>query len=79
MIGIDLGRMTDADRSLALALDLHDRDLCPGGCGHYLDETAEMDGWHEVRKITCDACRARDADDTKPEHGEMRYVIDTRG
>lgn len=65
---------SEADRLLAQALTLHDRDLCPGGCGHYLDETSEMDGWHEVKRITCDACRARDEDDIKPEPGELRYV-----
>ena len=77
MAGIDLGRLSQADRDLALALTLHDAAVCPGGCGHYLDETAEMDGWHEVRKITCDACRARDVDETETAPGEMRYVIDT--
>lgn len=77
MVGIDLGRLTGADRTLALALTLHDAALCPGGCGHYLDETSEMDGWHEARTLTCDACRARDADETETKPGQMRYVIDT--
>lgn len=79
MVGIDLGRMSQTDRDLALALTLHDAALCPGGCGHYLDDTSGVDGWHEVHRIVCDACRARDADDKETGPGEMRYVTDTRG
>ena len=77
MVGIDLGRMSETDRALALALTLHDAAVCPGGCGHYLDETSEMDGWHELGKIVCDACRVRDADETESMPGEMRYVKHT--
>lgn len=74
MLGVPAADWSEADRFLAQALTLHDKDLCPGGCGHYLDETSEMDGWHEVDSITCDACRARDEDQTKPQPGELRFV-----
>ena len=60
MLGCPRGRWSEVDRKLAIALTLHDRDLCPGGCGHYLDETSEMDGWHEAHTVVCDACAARD-------------------
>lgn len=78
MLGLLSRPWSEANRLLAQALTLHDKDLCPGGCGHYLDETCDADGWHEVDKVFCDACRARDEDKDKPEPGELRYVKDTR-
>lgn len=68
---------SEEDRALAVALDLHERALCPGGCGHYLDETSEEDGWHEVHTVVCDACAARDRyrEETKDrEPGEILYI-----
>lgn len=79
MLGIPSRPWSEANRFLAQALTLHDKDLCPGGCGHYLDETTEVDGWHEVHSVTCDACRARDESKDKPEPGELRYVVNTDG
>ena len=74
---------SEADRFLAQALTLHDADICPGGCGHYLDETSVIDGWHEVKTIVCDACQARDMDreerkDDPPVPGALAYVVSTR-
>lgn len=69
---------SDEDRLLALAFDLHESDVCPGGCGHYLDETTEVDGWHEAHTVVCDACAARErhlsdhAENRQP--GELVYV-----
>lgn len=66
------------DRFLAQALDLHERDLCPGGCGQYLDQTSEEDGFHEVHTVVCDACAARDRhnrDSERREPGELVYVV----
>ena len=77
MLGVPSLPWSEADRLLALALTLHDLDLCPGGCGHYLDETSQLDGWHEPHHVLCDACRARDEDSTKLQPGEMTYVIST--
>ena len=80
MLGMLSLPWSEADRLLAQALTLHDKDICPGGCGHYLDETSTEDGWHEVHTIRCDACAARDdyADEhSKQEHkepGELTYV-----
>lgn len=70
------GDWSEADRWLAQAATLHDADKCPGGCGHYLDETSELDGWHEVGVTHCDACAARDrwTGENKPEPGELAYV-----
>lgn len=78
MLGVPSRPWSEANRFLAQALTLHDKDLCPGGCGHYMDETTDIDGWHEVHKTVCDACAARDRDDSKPQPGELRYVVDTR-
>lgn len=74
MLGIPSRPWSEANRFLAQALTLHDKDLCPGGCGHYLDETCDVDGWHEVDSVYCDACRARDDNQDKPQPGELRYV-----
>jgi len=74
MLGIPSRPWSEANRYLAQALTLHDKDLCPGGCGHYLDETSDVDGYHEVKSIHCDACRARDDSQDKPQPGELRYV-----
>lgn len=60
MLGVPRGRWSEVDRKLAQALTLHDKDVCPGGCGHYLDETSTEDGWHEAHTLVCDACAARD-------------------
>lgn len=51
---------TDSDRWLALALDLHERSLCPGGCGHYRDEAwhPDSEGWYEAHGTQCWACDA---------------------
>lgn len=73
-------KWSDDDRALARALDLFEQSLCPGGCGHHLDETAGIDGWHEARTIVCDACAARDRFVTDREKdsrvpGEMIYVV----
>lgn len=65
---------------LAQALTIHDKDLCPGGCGHYLDETANQDGWHEVHSLVCGACATRDQHDkehTERAPGELRYVTES--
>ena len=68
---------SEADWALAMALTLHDKDLCPGRCGGYLDETSHLDGWHESRRIVCDACRARDEDSEPLRPGELAYVVNT--
>ena len=80
MLGLPSRALSEANRLLAQALTLHDKDLCPGGCGHYLDETTgpDADGWFESESVCCDACRARDDNRDKPEPGELRYVVDTR-
>lgn len=64
---------------LGQALTMHDKALCPGGCGHYLDETSHQDGWHEVKSVTCGACATRDQyakDNTERQPGEIRYVVE---
>lgn len=33
-----------------------------------------MDGWHEPKRIVCDACHARDDDPEPLQPGELRYV-----
>lgn len=80
MLGIPSRPWSEANRYLAQALTLHDKDLCPGGCGHYLDDTsgADADGWFECESTYCDACRARDDNKDQPQPGELRYVVDTR-
>lgn len=81
MLGaLDVGEWSEADRFLAQALTLHDMDLCPGGCGHYLDETSELDGHHSVHTVVCDACgeMARDKEDREGDDvvpGELSYVV----
>lgn len=77
MLGLSSQPWSEANRYLAQALTLWERDKCPGGCGHYLDETSEMDGWHEVESIVCDACRARDESKGEPGPGELRWVRST--
>lgn len=74
MLGIPSRPWSEANRYLAQALTLHDKDLCPGGCGHYLDETSDVDGWHESHSVYCDACRARDDNKDQPQPGELRFV-----
>lgn len=82
MLGVKSPPMSEANRLLAMALTLHDRDKCPGGCGHYLDETTQTDGWFEAHDdLVCDACAARErlrGEQEKPEPGSMTYVVDTR-
>ena len=68
---------SDEDRLLAMALDLHERDLCPGGCGHYLDQTSEEDGYHVAHSLVCDACATRDrytGEREQRQPGEIVYV-----
>ncbi len=68
---------SEVDRYLAQALTIRDASLCPGGCGHYLDETSEMDSWHEERRIRCDACAAKaEAEKQEPtQPGELSYAV----
>ena len=78
------GPLSEADRLLILAWKIDQDALCPGGCGHYLDETSEMDGHHGVEHVTCDACAARDLDredrkDEEPIPGELTYVVRSDG
>ena len=78
------GPLSEADHLLILEWKIDQDALCPGGCGHYLDETSEMDGFHKVERVTCDACAARDDDreDHKDEEsipGELTYVVRSDG
>ena len=79
ILGTGLPAWCEEDRLLALALTLHDADLCPGGCGYYLDETRNQDGFHHVETEYCGACAARDehqreARGIEPLPGEMIYI-----
>lgn len=78
MLGVSSGRWSEANRVLAQALTIHDQDLCPGGCGYYLDETADEDGHYEAHVVQCDACATRDRipddSDYKRQPGELAYV-----
>lgn len=78
MLGFPSRPWSEANRLLAQALTLHDKDLCPGGCGHYLDETCEEDGFHEAETLICDACAARERltgdPERKREPGELVFV-----
>lgn len=78
MLGLPSGQWSGANRLLAQALTLHDKDLCPCGCGYYLDETSRVDGYYRVETLTCDAGRARDQfdkDNERREPGEIRFVV----
>lgn len=78
MLGVPSRPWSEANRALAQALTLHDKALCPGGCGYYLDETSGQDGCHESKTIICGACATRDQDDkerTERVPGELRYIV----
>jgi hypothetical protein len=49
---------TDADRGLLLGLGMWEATLCPGGCGHTIDQAwhTDNDGWFEVQGFKCYAC-----------------------
>lgn len=57
--------------------------LCPGGCGHYLDEAHDDDNdrGYEVREELCHACAAREEwqrdheGKDRPEPGTLTYVV----
>ena len=69
-------KWTAEDRLLAQAWSL-DRAAKCRGCGMYLDETVGVDGWHHVKQITCDGCRALDKhqeEQKKREPGVKDYV-----
>ena len=78
MLGMPALDGSEVDRLLAIALTLHDRDICPGGCGMYLDETLDVDGWHSYHKVVCDGCAARDSDEEDRQPGQLGYVTDDR-
>lgn len=68
---------SEADYTLAQALTLHDKDLCPGGCGFYLDETSHTDGHYRSDSVYCDACATRDQrdkDERDRQPGEVRFL-----
>jgi hypothetical protein len=52
----------ETDFLLTQALEIHDRMLCPGGCGQYADEahSGEWDGGFSVDERQCHACAARE-------------------
>lgn len=75
-----VGDWSEADRLLAIAWSLDRAALCPGGCGHYLDETLESSGEHTVEHKLCGACEARDLDreerkNEPPVPGELTIVV----
>lgn len=77
ILGVPSRPWSEANRFLAMALTLHDKDLCPGGCGQYLDETIDSDdhsSYYDVERFTCLACEARDQDEAKPKPGELIAV-----
>ena len=74
--------LSEVDRLLVTAETMHSVMLCPCGYGapHYLDETSEMDGWHEGDSTYCDVKRAADQyrkDNPEPEPGELPFVVRT--
>lgn len=74
------GDWSEADRLLAVAWSLDKAAMCPGGCGHYLDETLESSGEHSIKHEICGACEARDLDrdERKSEPsvpGELTVVV----
>lgn len=78
MLGLPAVERSEVDRLLMQALTIHDKGKCPCGCGFYLDETSQTDGWHEVKTIRCDAKAAMDQwqkDNPNPEPGLIPYVI----
>lgn len=55
--------LPDEDRTLALAFDLYEADLCPG-CGQprtYAHDTDSAGHWHGSDAIRCNACTALEA------------------
>jgi len=50
---------TERDRAFAVALELHERSLCPG-CGNPVDEAWSPDAYdaHQAEPISCGPCRA---------------------
>lgn len=76
----------DSDRWLAVGLELHERQACPG-CGEPRDRAwhPDMEGWYEQRQRQCYACTARDGrnvfygqiTDTRPPGRELHPLPDT--
>lgn len=78
---------TDADRALALALQVHEDSVCRG-CGQYADESHDerSEGYYETRAVVCQACaeqdrqrqRAQDEGGARDKPGEKRWITDVR-
>lgn len=79
MLGIKSAPLSEANRLLAMAYVIHEsEDRCPCGCGGLVDVTLEVDGFHEVEVVYCDARRAMDQynkDNPDPEPGEVRFPV----
>lgn len=67
------------DRTLAVALTMHEDGLCPK-CGHSRDRSwnEDMDGWYKAHRATCVACRtiALETSGQALRSDEMVYVTD---
>lgn len=75
-------RWTPADRSLLVALQAYEDDVC-GGCGqprtYAMDEDSE--GRYAAHTARCNGCAARQRADTeaKPPPGQYRFVVPDEG
>lgn len=82
-LALDVKPWGETDFLLTQALELHDRMLCPGGCGQYADEAHDDDneGGYEVVTVLCHACAAREewhkdhSGDEKPGPGTQTAVV----
>lgn len=66
----------ETDRALARAWSINESLRC-SGCGLFVDETHEADGWHEAETAHCDGCRALEEAqkaEKEPEAGTKWFV-----
>lgn len=67
-------QISNRDRSLMLALDLHEESICSCGCGQPIDLARNpLVDW-DVGEVVCYARRALDADKTEREPGAFPVV-----
>jgi hypothetical protein len=75
-------KWTDRDRLLVVAWQIYQDSLC-SDCGQNRERAfnPDMDGWFEVKSLTCHACAALEThrDNRKDlKRANKDYVIDTR-
>ena len=67
-------KISARDRSLMLALDLHEDSLCPCNCGQPIDLARNPDIDWDVGEVVCYARRALDSDKTERGPGAFPVV-----